>query len=589
MPRSAEGALLHDPAEVTERVLRLVSDGVVAAVDGSDVAVTAESACVHGDSPGAVEMARAVRAGLEKAGIALAGVRMKVLPLRRRRAARRGRRARRGARAGRGGAGRAADRGARRRAGRPDGAGHGGAGHGPRRPAAGRPGPARRPGDRRREGETVEIPVTYDGPDLAEVARLTGLDEDEVVAAHTGTPWRIAFGGFAPGFAYLTGRRRAAAGAAPRRAAHDGAGRRGRAGRASSAASTRARRRVGGSSSARPTPRCGTPTATRPLCFFRAARCGSGRRHDRRREVAGHFAGPTGSSQRRLPLRSRDGLCEVGAGRSGEARPRGGRGRRDRPRAGPRTAGARGVGGRTVRGGGPSVVDAGEPAGRQRGGRRGRRGGPRRARRPGDLAADGRPGRGGGPGVGGRHAGRPPRRRRPAARAGAAARDAADRPAHLPRGARGDRRRAGTGVAQHGHAVRARAASVTDRGRSSRRAGAHRAAARRRRPGVPAAGRHGRAARRPRPARRVRRRSGGADRDRLDRVEPQRPDRHAAGGRAAAAGRRRRGAQRGDGPRRDPGAAGRGTGRVPRRSPRDRRLPGRRDRRATPMSTVRRR
>ena len=54
-------------------------------------------------------------------------------------------------------------------------------------------------------GEAVEIAVTYDGPDLAEVARLTGLDETEVVAAHTGTPWRIAFGGFAPGFAYLTG------------------------------------------------------------------------------------------------------------------------------------------------------------------------------------------------------------------------------------------------------------------------------------------------------------------------------------------------------------------------------------------------
>ena len=53
--------------------------------------------------------------------------------------------------------------------------------------------------------EAVEIEVVYDGPDLAEVARLTGLGEDEVVAAHTGTPWRIAFGGFAPGFAYLTG------------------------------------------------------------------------------------------------------------------------------------------------------------------------------------------------------------------------------------------------------------------------------------------------------------------------------------------------------------------------------------------------
>jgi KipI family sensor histidine kinase inhibitor len=55
------------------------------------------------------------------------------------------------------------------------------------------------------EAEAVEIAVVYDGPDLAEVAQLTGLEEDAVVAAHTGTPWRIAFGGFAPGFAYLTG------------------------------------------------------------------------------------------------------------------------------------------------------------------------------------------------------------------------------------------------------------------------------------------------------------------------------------------------------------------------------------------------
>jgi len=51
----------------------------------------------------------------------------------------------------------------------------------------------------------VEIPVTYDGPDLAQVARLTGMTEEEVVAAHTGTGWRVAFGGFAPGFAYLVG------------------------------------------------------------------------------------------------------------------------------------------------------------------------------------------------------------------------------------------------------------------------------------------------------------------------------------------------------------------------------------------------
>jgi KipI family sensor histidine kinase inhibitor len=51
----------------------------------------------------------------------------------------------------------------------------------------------------------VEIEVVYDGPDLDEVARLTGLTADQVVAAHTGSPWRVGFGGFAPGFAYLVG------------------------------------------------------------------------------------------------------------------------------------------------------------------------------------------------------------------------------------------------------------------------------------------------------------------------------------------------------------------------------------------------
>jgi KipI family sensor histidine kinase inhibitor len=49
----------------------------------------------------------------------------------------------------------------------------------------------------------VEIAVHYDGPDLDDVAAHTGLTRAEVVAAHTGRPWRVAFGGFAPGFAYL--------------------------------------------------------------------------------------------------------------------------------------------------------------------------------------------------------------------------------------------------------------------------------------------------------------------------------------------------------------------------------------------------
>lgn len=52
---------------------------------------------------------------------------------------------------------------------------------------------------------TVRIPVVYDGEDLPEVARLTGLSEREVVEAHVGAEWTVAFGGFAPGFGYLAG------------------------------------------------------------------------------------------------------------------------------------------------------------------------------------------------------------------------------------------------------------------------------------------------------------------------------------------------------------------------------------------------
>lgn len=51
----------------------------------------------------------------------------------------------------------------------------------------------------------VEVPVAYDGDDLADVAELTGLSVADVVAAHTGQTWRVAFGGFAPGFGYLLG------------------------------------------------------------------------------------------------------------------------------------------------------------------------------------------------------------------------------------------------------------------------------------------------------------------------------------------------------------------------------------------------
>ena len=57
----------------------------------------------------------------------------------------------------------------------------------------------------RTEGEQLRVPVVYDGEDLAEVARLTGRTEREVIEWHTGVVWTVSFGGFAPGFGYLTG------------------------------------------------------------------------------------------------------------------------------------------------------------------------------------------------------------------------------------------------------------------------------------------------------------------------------------------------------------------------------------------------
>ena len=60
--------------------------------------------------------------------------------------------------------------------------------------------PARPPGER-----VVDLPVVFDGPDLAEVAELTGRSVAALVEALATTELTVAFGGFAPGFAYLTG------------------------------------------------------------------------------------------------------------------------------------------------------------------------------------------------------------------------------------------------------------------------------------------------------------------------------------------------------------------------------------------------
>lgn len=56
-----------------------------------------------------------------------------------------------------------------------------------------------------RPGPLIEIPVWYDGPDLEDVARLTGLTVSDVIARHAGAEYRVALLGFVPGFAYLGG------------------------------------------------------------------------------------------------------------------------------------------------------------------------------------------------------------------------------------------------------------------------------------------------------------------------------------------------------------------------------------------------
>lgn len=71
-PRGLAGALITDPRTVAERALRMVVDGIVEAVDGTEIAVRPASLCVHGDTPGAVAIARAVRAALDSAGVEVA-------------------------------------------------------------------------------------------------------------------------------------------------------------------------------------------------------------------------------------------------------------------------------------------------------------------------------------------------------------------------------------------------------------------------------------------------------------------------------------------------------------------------------------
>ena len=242
VPRSHPLALLRDPAEVAERVLRIATEGTLLAVDGprSSPCPLARSApmvtppapsawpapCAPGSRPPGWRSRRSSTSRRDDRGRASSGVDGRGAAGRRRGTAPGGglprRRTRARCRPARGGRGRRTGlaRRHRRRARGPDGAAADPRGRRPGGPGAlfelagaGAPGAvvrlptvSRHAGRGRRwRSQEVEIEVRYDGPDLDDVARLTGLSRAEVVAAHTGMPWRVAFGGFAPGFAYLVG------------------------------------------------------------------------------------------------------------------------------------------------------------------------------------------------------------------------------------------------------------------------------------------------------------------------------------------------------------------------------------------------
>ena len=73
--RSKPGSVIHDTQQVVERAIRMVQEQNVIAVDGSTIALRADTICLHGDTPGAADHARAVRAGLENAGITITSLR----------------------------------------------------------------------------------------------------------------------------------------------------------------------------------------------------------------------------------------------------------------------------------------------------------------------------------------------------------------------------------------------------------------------------------------------------------------------------------------------------------------------------------
>jgi UPF0271 protein len=73
-PRSHGGSVIHDVEEVVRRAVRMVVEGRIRATDGSEISVQIETLCTHGDTPGAQALTRALREGLERAGVMIAPV-----------------------------------------------------------------------------------------------------------------------------------------------------------------------------------------------------------------------------------------------------------------------------------------------------------------------------------------------------------------------------------------------------------------------------------------------------------------------------------------------------------------------------------
>ena len=69
VPRSTPGSVIHDVEEVVRRGIKMATEGRATTVDGQEIEVHADTLCLHGDTPGAVEMAAALRSGLEAVGV----------------------------------------------------------------------------------------------------------------------------------------------------------------------------------------------------------------------------------------------------------------------------------------------------------------------------------------------------------------------------------------------------------------------------------------------------------------------------------------------------------------------------------------